>query len=225
MRFLVIEDTASLNMAICDTLKSLGTAETALDGEEGLFKASEGSYDLIVLDLMLPKMNGMDVLKNMRKREISTPVLILTAKGQLEDKVEGLKEGADDYMVKPFARDELIARVESILRRYNRTLGNGYQFKDLKIDFTSKTVTIGGENVIISGKLYDILEYMVRNKNIIISKEQLFDRIWGFESETIYTVTEVYVSNLRKILDKYDYKKYLKTIKTIGYMWSEKEDG
>lgn len=225
MRFLVIEDTASLNMAICDTLKSLGTAETALDGEEGLFKASEGSYDLIVLDLMLPKMNGMDVLKNMRKREISTPVLILTAKGQLEDKVEGLKEGADDYMVKPFARDELIARVESILRRYNRTLGNGYQFKDLKIEFTSKTVTIGGENVIISGKLYDILEYMVRNKNIIISKEQLFDRIWGFESETIYTVTEVYVSNLRKILDKYDYKKYLKTIKTIGYMWSEKEDG
>lgn len=225
MRFLVIEDTASLNMAICDTLKSLGTAETALDGEEGLFKASEGSYDLIVLDLMLPKMNGMDVLKNMRKREISTPVLILTAKGQLEDKVEGLKEGADDYMVKPFARDELIARVESILRRYNRTLGNGYQFKDLKIDFTSKTVTIGGENVIISGKLYDIFEYMVRNKNIIISKEQLFDRIWGFESETIYTVTEVYVSNLRKILDKYDYKKYLKTIKTIGYMWSEKEDG
>ena len=149
---------------------------------------------------------------------------MLTAKDSVSDKVKGLKLGADDYMTKPFYRDELIARVNALLRRYNNNF-NGFQvvFKDLKFDLSQKKVTINDEVLEITGKSYDILEYLVRNKDIIITKEQLFNRIWGFESETIWSVVEVYVSNIRKLLKKYDYHIYLKTLRNVGYMWSEKE--
>jgi two-component system response regulator CiaR len=149
---------------------------------------------------------------------------MLTAKDGIADKVKGLKLGADDYMTKPFYRDELIARVNALLRRYNNSF-DGFQvtFKKLKFDISQKKVTINDEPLELTGKSYDILEYLVRNKDIIITKEQLFNRIWGFESETIWSVVEVYVSNIRKLLKKYDYHIYLKTLRNVGYMWSEKE--
>ncbi len=224
MKILVVEDDKNLNSSLCETLSVLADVDGVYDGEEALFLCEQDIYDLIILDVMLPGIDGFSILENLRKVS-NCPVLMLTAKDTLTDKVRGLKLGADDYMTKPFYRDELLARCEALLRRYN----NNFQalnltFKDLKFDLAHKIVSINGEKLDIIGKTYDILEYLVRNKEIIIPKEQLFNRIWGFDSDTIWSVVEVYVSNLRKVLKQYDYHKYLKTIRNVGYMWTETVD-
>ncbi len=223
MKFLVVEDNVTLNQSIRDILSRLGTSDFALDGEEGLYLAEHGSYDLIILDLMLPKLNGFDLLARLRKTNTS-PVIILTALDSTDKKIEGLKLGADDYISKPFENDELLARAEAVMRRYNNNFSTKYVHGNLELDYVSKMLKINGEYVKLAGKMYDIVEYLIRNRNMIISKEQLFNRIWGYNSDTIVTVTEVYVSNIRKTLEKYGVKRYLKTIKNIGYMWSDKEE-
>lgn len=220
MKFLVIEDNEALNDAVVDALSGLGSSDSAYDGEYGYYLASNGSYDLIVLDLMLPKMSGQELLSKLRA-ESNCPLLILTALTDVAHKIEGLKSGADDYMTKPFERDELVARVEAILRRHNNNFKTTYSKGRVELDFVGKIFRVDGKDVKLSGKMYDILEYLIRNRNMIISKEQLFNRIWGFDSETIITVTEVYISNLRKLLDKYGLREHLRTIKSVGYMWSE----
>lgn len=223
MKILVVEDDRNLNKAICEMLKSIADTTPIYDGDEAMYIVEQNIFDLIILDIMLPKFDGFQILKKIRSFS-TCPVLMLTAKDSINDKVRGLKLGADDYMTKPFYRDELIARVEAILRRYNNNfLGLQVVFKDMKFDVVQKKVTINGEMLEVFGKTYDILEYLVRNKEIIIPKEQLFNRVWGFDSETVWSVVEVYVSNLRKILKKYDYHVYLKTLRNVGYMWSEKE--
>lgn len=221
MKFLVIEDNATLNDTIKEMLSDLGTSESAYDGEEGLFMAETDSYDLIILDLLLPKLSGFELLGKLRQKS-SCPLIILTALDSVEKRVEGLKLGADDYMTKPFERDELLARVEAVLRRYNNNFHERYNFENIEMDFKNKMFKVNGNYVKLSGRMYDILEYLIRNRNIIIPKEQLFNRIWGFDSDTIITVTEVYISNLRKTLKAYGADKYLHTVKNVGYMWSEK---
>ena len=223
MKILIVEDDKHLNKAICEMLKNIAETTSIYDGENAMYAVEQNIYDLIILDVMLPNVDGFTILKKVREVG-KIPVIMLTAKDSVADKVKGLKLGADDYMTKPFYRDELIARVNALLRRYNNNF-NGFQvtFKDLKFDLSQKKVTINDEVLEITGKSYDILEYLVRNKDIIITKEQLFNRIWGFESETIWSVVEVYVSNIRKTLKKYDYHIYLKTLRNVGYMWSEKE--
>lgn len=223
MKILVVEDDKHLNKAICDMLKNIADTTPIYDGENAMYAVEQNIYDLIILDVMLPHVDGFTILK--KAREVGTvPVIMLTAKDSVSDKVKGLKLGADDYMTKPFYRDELIARVNALLRRYNNNFsGLQITFKDLKFDIAQKRVSINDETLDITGKSYDILEYLIRNKDIIITKEQLFNRIWGFESETIWSVVEVYVSNIRKTLKKYDYHTYLKTLRNVGYMWSEKE--
>ena len=223
MKFLVVEDNVTLNQNIRDVLQKLGESDASFDGEEGLYMAEHGSYDLIILDLMLPKLNGFELLSRLRKSSVA-PVIILTALDSTDKKIEGLKLGADDYMAKPFENDELLARVEAVLRRYNNNFNTKYVHKNIELDYIGKMLKINGEYIKLAGKMYDIVEYLIRNRNMIISKEQLFNRIWGYNSDTIVTVTEVYVSNIRKTLEKYDANKYLKTIKNIGYMWSDKED-
>lgn len=223
MKILVVEDDRHLNRAICDMLKNIAETYAIYNGEDALYAVEQNIYDLIILDVMLPNVDGFTILR--KAREVGTvPVIMLTAKDSVADKVKGLKLGADDYMTKPFYRDELIARVNALLRRYNNSF-DGFQvvFKDLKFDLSQKKVSINDEVLELTGKSYDILEYLVRNRDIIITKEQLFNRIWGFESETIWSVVEVYVSNIRKLLKKYDYHIYLKTLRNVGYMWSEKE--
>lgn len=223
MKILIVEDDRHLNRAICDMLKNIAETYAIYNGEDALYAVEQNIYDLIILDVMLPNVDGFTILKKVR--EVGTvPVIMLTAKDSVADKVKGLKLGADDYMTKPFYRDELIARVNALLRRYNNSF-DGFQvvFKDLKFDLSQKKVSINDEVLELTGKSYDILEYLVRNRDIIITKEQLFNRIWGFESETIWSVVEVYVSNIRKLLKKYDYHIYLKTLRNVGYMWSEKE--
>lgn len=223
MKILVIEDDKHINKAICEMLKGIADTSSIYDGEQAMYAVEQNIYDLIILDVMLPHVDGFVILKKIRQFS-TVPVIMLTAKDSVADKVNGLKLGADDYMTKPFYRNELIARVNALLRRYNNSfMDMKIVFKDLVFDLSQKTVYIKDEKLDLSGKSYDILEYLVRNKEMIITKEQLFNRIWGFESETIWSVVEVYVSNLRKLLKKYDYHIYLKTLRNVGYMWSEKE--
>ena len=223
MKILVIEDDKHLNKAICEMLNNIAETSSIYDGEQAMYAAEQNIYDLIILDVMLPNVDGFTILKKIRQTS-NVPVIMLTAKDSIQDKVNGLKLGADDYMTKPFYRNELIARVNALLRRYNNNfMDMKIVFKDMVFDLSQKTVSINGEKLEISGKSYDILEYLVRNKEMIITKDQLFNRIWGFESETIWSVVEVYVSNLRKLLKKYNYHTYLKTLRNVGYMWSEKE--
>ena len=197
MKILVIEDDKHLNKAICEMLNNIAETSSIYDGEQAMYAAEQNIYDLIILDVMLPNVDGFTILKKIRQTS-NVPVIMLTAKDSIQDKVNGLKLGADDYMTKSFYRNELIARVNALLRRYNNNfMDMKIVFKDMVFDLSPKTVSINGEKLEISGKSYDILEYLVRNKEMIITKEQLFNRIWGFESETIWSVVEVYVSNLR----------------------------
>ena len=224
MKILIIEDEQNLAKTIKQCLSDNYDVEIANDGYEGYMLARNGIYDVLILDLMLPEMSGYDVLKKIREESVNTPVLILSAKDGIDDKVKGFNYGADDYMVKPFEREELLARIEAILRRTNKLYKNEIlKFKDMELNIKNRNVTIGGEKVELYGKQYDILEYLLNTQNTIITKEQIFDKIWGFNSDTTTNVVEVYASGLRKILKQFGYDKYLKTIRGVGYLLSENE--
>lgn len=223
MKILIVEDDKILSDTIKQCIENEYQTEQALDGYEGYMLGKQGIYDLIILDLMLPEMSGYDVLLKLREEKVYTPVLILTAKDGLEDKIKGFKYGADDYLVKPFERQELLVRIEAMIRR---SVGiykeNEINFKDLKLNTKNRTVKIKEEEVNLQGKQFDILEYLLNSVNTIITKEQIFDKIWGFNSDTTTNVVEVYASGLRKELKKYGYDKYIKTIRGVGYILSEK---
>lgn len=222
MKLLIIEDDRHLSETIKETIKDMFEAQQAFDGEEGLFLAEQNIFDCIILDIMMPYLNGYEVLQQLRKKNVSTPVIILTAKDGVADKIQGFKSGADDYLVKPFHREELRLRLEAIIRRSGGEFKeNTLTLKQLKMNTQNKTVLIDGELVKLNGKQFDLLEYLLNNKNIILTKEQIFDRIWGFESDTSTSVVEVYTSNLRKNLKKFNYDQYIKTFRGLGYMLSE----
>jgi two-component system, OmpR family, response regulator CiaR len=226
MKLLIIEDDKNLSETIRETVEELFETEEAYDGEEGLFLAEQNIFDVIILDIMLPYMNGYEVLQNLRKKNITTPVMMLTAKDGIDDKIQGFKVGADDYLVKPFHREELLLRLEVMVRRNVGTFKeNVITFKDLKLNVKNNTATIGDELVNLNGKQFALLEYLMNNKNTILTKEQIFDRIWGFESDTSATVVEVYASKLRKNLKKYNYDQYIKTFRGLGYMLTENGEG
>ncbi len=226
MKLLIIEDDKYLSDTIRETAQSLFEIEQAYDGEEGLFLAEQNIFDIIILDIMMPGLDGYEVLRELRSKNIETPVIMLTAKDGIDDKIQGFKEGADDYMVKPFHREELLLRLEAMVRRAGGHLKeNMLSFKELKLHLKNKTAEINGELVKLNGKQFDLLEYLLNNKNTILTKEQIFDRIWGFESDTSTTVVEVYASNLRKNLKKFGYDHYIKTFRGLGYMLSEDGEG
>ena len=222
MKILIVEDDKILARTIEQVLSEKYDIDKAYDGEEGVLYAKQGIYDAIVLDIMMPVMDGYEVLMELRKNKIFTPVLILTAKDGISDKVKGLNIGADDYLTKPFNREELIARVDAIIRR---TTGNytenTIEFKGMTIDLNNRKISVNGKEVILQGKQFDMLEYLINSKNTIITKDQIFDKIWGFDSDTTTNVIEVYASGLRKELKKIGYDKYLKTIRGVGYIWSD----
>ena len=167
-------------------------------------------------------MNGYEVLSKIRSEKVFTPVLILTAKDGINDKIKGFRSGADDYLVKPFNREELIVRVEAVIRRVSGNYSeNIIEYKGLVLDLNSRKISADGKEIMLQGKQFDMLEYLINSKNTIITKEQIFDKIWGFNSETTANVIEVYASGLRKELKKIGYDKYLKTIRGVGYIWSE----
>ena len=222
MKVLIVEDEKNLAHTIKQCVCNLYDVELAYDGYEGYMLARNDIYDVIILDLMLPEMSGYDVLKKIREENVNTPVLILSAKDGIGDKVKGFNYGADDYMVKPFEREELLARLEAILRRSNKLYKNDVlRFKDLEVNIKSRQAFINGEKISLYGKQFDILEFLLNSKDTIITKEQIFDKIWGFNSDTTTNVVEVYASNLRKTLKEYGYDKYIKTVRGVGYILSE----
>ena len=223
MKILIIEDDKILSRTIEQCVKNNYDVDCAYDGEEGVLYAKQGIYDAIIVDLMMPVMDGYEVISTLRSEKIFTPILILTAKDALEDKLKGFRKGADDYLVKPFNREELLARLDAIIRRTsgNYTNENVLEFKGLVLDLNSRKVSADGQELILQGKQFDVLEYLLRSQNTIITKDQIFDKIWGFNSETSTNVIEVYASGLRKELKKIGYDKYLKTIRGVGYIWSE----
>lgn len=222
MKVLIVEDDRILSDTIKQCIREIYHIEQAFDGYDGFMMANENIYDIIILDLMLPEMSGYDVLKKLRENKIYTPVLILTAKDGLEDKLKGFKYGADDYLVKPFERQELIARLEAIIRRTSGNYNEDYlEFKDIKMNLKNRKVFINQEEIFLQGKQFEILEYLIHCKNTIITKEQIFEKIWGFDSETTTTVVEVYTSGLRKVLKEYGKDKYIKTIRGVGYMLTD----
>jgi two-component system, OmpR family, response regulator CiaR len=226
MRVLVIEDDKVLSAAVCGSLVGRFEYDQVYDGEEGLYLAEGNIYDVIILDLMMPKMDGYQVLSAMREKGIPTPVIILTAKDGIDDKVKGFQLGADDYLVKPFHRQELIVRLESLIRRSGGQLQkNILHFHDLTLNIGSRTAKIGDQELALIGKQFDMLEYLTSNPNTILTKRQIFDRIWGFDSETTPTVVDVYISNIRKALQPGGYDKYIRTVRGVGYMIVDGGDG
>ena len=219
MKVLIVEDERTLSDTIKQCICKKFDTEQAYDGYEAYMMAKENIYDAIILDLMLPEMSGYDVLLKLRENKVLTPVLLLTAKDTLNDKLKGFNYGADDYLVKPFEREELLARLEAIIRRTNGAYKQDeIEFKDLKLNIKSRRAFIKDKEITLQGKQFDILEYLINSKGTIITKEQIFDKIWGFDSFTTTNVVEVYASGLRKTLKQYGYDKYIKTIRGVGYM-------
>ena len=222
MKALIVEDDKILSDTIKQCIEKNYNVEQAYDGYEGYMFAKGNIYDIIILDLMMPEMNGYEVLNKLRTQGILTPVLILTAKDSLNDKVKGLNLGADDYLVKPFEREELLARLEALIRRNNGFFVKDIlEFKDLKLNLKNRKVYIKEDEIVLQGKQFDLLEYLINSKGTIITKEQIFDKIWGFDSDTSTNVIEVYASGLRKELKKYGYDKYIKTLRGVGYILSD----
>ena len=221
MNVLIIEDEKILSDTIKEVLKDEYEIDQAYNGQEGELYAKQDIYDVIILDLMLPIFDGYTVLEKIRNEGIFTPVLILTAKDALEDKLKGFNTGADDYLTKPFAKEELKVRIEAMIRRNNPNYyKREIKFKELVLDTKNRKVFINKEELRLQGKQFDMLMYLIQYKDRIITKEQIFDKIWGFNSETTTNVVEVYASGIRKELKKYDYDKYFKTIRGVGYMIS-----
>ena len=216
MRLLVVENDEKLAKILSVALSDIGDVDIALSGEAALQDVEKTYYDLIVLDLMLGKLSGMDVLREVRRMHLM-PIIVLSALSDIDKKIDCFRLGADDYMTKPFAREELIARVEACLRRTGGNFSStSYKFKNMKVNYVNKMVTVDGNYVPMNRKTYEILELLVRNKEIIMVKQQIFDRIWGYYSTTGPSVIEINVFRLRKILAEFGLDAHLKTIKSTG---------
>lgn len=223
MKVLVVEDNKILLRSIVDELQRHFEVEKTEDGEEALYLINQNIYDLVILDLMLPSIGGIEILTKLRENNIETPILILTAKETLDDKVEAFSLGANDYLTKPFYMEELVARSYAILRTNGKMKArNTIDFKELHLDTSEKRAYINGEEIKLQNKQFNLLEYFILNKGFILLKEQIYDRIWGFESDATIEIVEVYISNLRKKLSKFGYDKYIKTKRKVGYMLDDK---
>ena len=218
MRILLVEDEIHLAQALTEILKkNMYAVDAVYDGQSGLEYALSGVYDLIILDIMLPKMSGIEILKNLRAEKMSVPVLMLTAKDEIEDKVAGLDYGADDYMTKPFSTDELLARVRALLRRKGEVVDDEVVFGDISLKLKKNELVCGENQVKLSLKEFQILELMMYNPDQILTKERIIDKIWGGDSDAEYNNVEVYISFLRKKLQFLGAKTEIKTVRGVGY--------
>lgn len=226
MKVLIIEDEYSLADAIAETLKKEKfTVTIKTDGEEGEDEALTNIYDLILLDVMLPHKDGFEILNTLKSEKIETPVIMLTAKSEMTDKLNGLENGADDYITKPFHMRELIARVKIILKRKaNIEDTNILEFEDLKLDLKNGKMISGENEIQISGKELELLEVLLVNKNQTINREKLADKIWGYDSDAEYNNVEVYISFLRKKLKLLKTKVKIKAVRGIGYKLEVEDD-
>lgn len=225
MRILIVEDEKSLAQLISDRLKKdRYTTDISNDGEEGLYNALSGIYDLIILDIMLPKVDGITILKELRKENHDVKVIMLTAKAELDDRLLGFANGANDYVPKPFHIDELIARVNAQLN-IGRTVDETLKYGDLILDYPSSEISsdISGESISVNNKEFQLLEYLMNNPERILSREMIYDRIWGMESDALSNNLEAYMSFVRKKLKMIGSKVSIKTIRNMGYKLTKEE--
>ena len=222
MRILVVEDEKKINDIIVKTLKQEKYGvDSCFDGEEALDYIFSVEYDIILLDIMLPKKNGFEVMESMRKKGIKTPVLFLTARDQIEDRVKGLDLGADDYLVKPFAFEELLARIRVVLRKNSvsgEDSGNILKIANLTVDCNKHEVFRDEISIKLSAKEFSILESMMRNKGRVVSKEKIEEHVWDFDYEGGSNIVEVYIKFLRKKIDNDFSPKLIHTIRRVGYV-------
>jgi heavy metal response regulator len=222
MRILVVEDEKKVSSFIKRGLEEEKyEVDTAGDGEEGLKMALGKSYDLIVLDWMLPKKDGLAVVKDLREKKTLTPVLMLTAKDSLEDIIAGLDSGSDDYLTKPFAFAELLARVRALLRRSEMDKGAELRYGDLRLDPVSHKVWRKDKEIDLTAKEYGLLEYFMRNANQVLTRTMIADHVWDYTFDTFTNIIDVYVNYLRKKIDRGADKKLIHTVRGVGYIFKE----
>lgn len=218
IKILLVEDDLSLSNSVFDFLDDFADVMQVFDGDEGLYEAESGVYDLILLDLMLPEKDGFTILKELREKGVTTPVLIMTAKESLDDKGHGFELGADDYLTKPFYLEELKMRIQALLKRSGKFDQNTLSFGDVRVNLSTNSTFVGDKEVELLGKEFDLLVYFLQNQNVILPKSQIFDRLWGFDSDTTVSVVEVYVSKIRKKLKGTDFAANLQTLRSVGYI-------
>lgn len=223
MNILLVEDEVSLSEALVHILKKEKyIVDAVYDGESGLNYALTGRYDIILLDIMLPKMNGYDVLANLRKEKITTPVLVLTARGQVAEKVKGLDLGADDYLAKPFSTPELLARIRALSRRKANLISeNILRFGDLEYNVSSFELICGDKKVRVALKESEILQYFLERPSFVVTKDELIVKLWGYDTEAEYNNIEVYISFIRKKLSFLGSKVTISTVRGVGYRLEE----
>ena len=223
MKLLLIEDEVQLSEALCQILiKNNYTVDTVYNGDDGLNYALTDIYDVIILDIMLPKLNGLQVLKILRKKGVSTPIIILTAKDSIEDKVNGLDLGADDYLPKPFSSEELLARLRALTRRSNTIINdNTLEFGDIRLNLSTYELESKESSITLTLKEFEILKYFMQRPKIIVNKDDLITKLWGFDSEADYNNIEVYISFLRKKLTHIDSNVKISAIRRVGYKLEE----
>ena len=223
-RLLLVEDEPGLVLTLTDRLSREGySVETSADGESGLERAAAGGFDLVLLDVMLPRMNGFDVLRELRRRGNETPIIVLTARGQVIDKVVGLKLGADDYVTKPFEMAELLARVEAKLRRAPVPLrpSDGYHFGDIHVDFRKAEVTRDGHAIELSAREFQLLRYFIAHRGATLTREELLNEVWGYNAMPSTRTVDVHVAWLRqKIEPTPKHPHYILTVHGMGYKFA-----
>lgn len=219
MRLLVAEDEKSLNRVITKRLESEGySVDSCFNGEDALDYMYVGEFDAVIMDIMMPKLDGIEAVKRMRARGDSTPVIFLTAKDSISDRVAGLDAGAEDYLTKPFAFEELLARIRVMTRKKSGNTTNVYTVADLVLDISSRTVQRDGTQITLSAKEYDILEYLILNKGKIISREKIENHVWNFDYSGGTNIVDVYIRYLRKKLDDGFDEKLIHTVRGMGYV-------
>lgn len=224
MRILVVEDEKLLNEMITKTLVKEGySVDNCFDGEDALHYLKMGEFDAVVMDIMMPKINGLKVVKRMRAANDATPVIFLTARDSIEDRVSGLDAGAEDYLVKPFAFAELLARIRAMTRKRTGNETNEFSVGELVLNTKTKAVRRGEHTIALTAKEYEILEYMIHNKGIILSREKIENHVWNFDYSGGTNVVDVYIRYLRKKIDDPYEKKLIHTIRGFGYVLDEKE--
>lgn len=226
MRVLVVEDDRSLIKAITNVFKDESyQVDQAETGDEGLLLAESGIYDLLVLDIMLPGLDGLSIIKQLRAKQITTPTLFLTARDSVEARVQGLDAGADDYLVKPFAVEELLARARALLRRNGKLGAEGeLAYGPLTFPAHEYDASVNGTALKLSSKEYELLKYLVMNREQILTRAQIFDRVWGIDSEANDTIVDLYIHYLRKKLSPFGSDQMIRTIRGVGYMLREVKD-
>ena len=225
MRILLVEDDKKVASFIRKGLEEEGYAvDVAAEGEAGLFMGLDRLHDLIILDVMLPKKPGFQVLRELRQAKVATPVLMLTARDTVEDKVQGLDAGADDYLTKPFVFVELLARVRALLRRRAEARSPGLQVADLVLDPATRSVTRGGQSITLTNREFALLEYLMRNAGRVLTRTAITEHVWDYDFDSGTNVIDVYVNYLRKKIDAGHEPKLLHTVRGVGYVLRESHE-